>query len=306
MLHLPDIFHLQWAKATEEWLFLKELFAVKLILSLRGTHINYSPIADEALAISYRDTFPKLDGFHAVSQAIAQEAVRYCAAIEKTSVIYSGLPLDHIKTFEKKDYGLHKPIRLLSVGRFHWVKGYHYALDAIKRLIDQGDAVQYTLIAGNITEEILYQIHDLGLQSYIQIIDQLPQTEVFRHMQEADLLLLPSVEEGIANVVLEAMAIGLPVLSSDCGGMTEVIEDGVNGWLFTNREVAALVAKIIHFLSLSDTQRDAITQKAKETVQQQHPSHRLAEDMINLYKTALQKPSFDENRISASGFAGVH
>jgi len=47
--HLPDIFHVQWAKSASDWLFLKELFGVKLILSLRGAHINYSPLCDPEL-----------------------------------------------------------------------------------------------------------------------------------------------------------------------------------------------------------------------------------------------------------------
>ncbi len=50
VLHLPDIFHVQWAKDLERWLFLKEKLNVKLMLSLRGAYINYSPIADRKLA----------------------------------------------------------------------------------------------------------------------------------------------------------------------------------------------------------------------------------------------------------------
>ncbi|MCB9276519.1 MAG: glycosyltransferase [Lewinellaceae bacterium] len=111
---------------------------------------------------------------------------------------------------------------------FSLEKGYHYALDALRFLLHKGYNIHYTIIAGGLSEEIHYQIKYLQLEDYTSIIPGLPQTEVFKKMAEADIFLLPSVEEGIANVVLEAMVIGLPVVSSDCGGMAEVVEDGVN------------------------------------------------------------------------------
>ena len=58
ILHLPEVFHIQWAKSTEEWLFLKKTFGVKLVLSLRGAHINYSPVADTLLAETYGSASP--------------------------------------------------------------------------------------------------------------------------------------------------------------------------------------------------------------------------------------------------------
>ena len=70
----PDIFHIQWAKALPYWVFLKELFGVRIVLSLRGTHITLSPIADIHLANQYRTLFPKVDKFHAVSKSIQEIA----------------------------------------------------------------------------------------------------------------------------------------------------------------------------------------------------------------------------------------
>ena len=58
LLHLPDIFHIQWAKDLDRWLFLKEKLSVKIVLSLRGAHINYSPLLNKSLADSYRANFP--------------------------------------------------------------------------------------------------------------------------------------------------------------------------------------------------------------------------------------------------------
>lgn len=303
--HLPDIFHIQWAKATAEWLFLKDLFGVKLVLSLRGTHINYSPIADAELAASYRRSFPKLDGFHAVSKAIAREAMAYSADPDKVNVFYSGIDFTHLKPFEKKDYKVKQPLQLLSVGRWHWVKGYHYALDALRLLLDRGHELHYTIIAGTPSEEILYQLHELELQPHVTIIGQLPQHEVFQYMQQADLLLLPSVEEGIANVVLEAMALGLPVLSSDCGGMEEVIQHKVNGFLFENRNTDELAENILQYLRLAPAERASMAAKARTTVHQQHRLQQMVTDMLQLYQSVIHDHSSHENRIGATGAAGV-
>ena len=55
--HTPDIFHIQWAKSLPFWFFLKEIYGVKIVLSLRGSHINYSAYANDSLAKNYNILF---------------------------------------------------------------------------------------------------------------------------------------------------------------------------------------------------------------------------------------------------------
>lgn len=285
----PDIIHIQWASHLTLFRSLLDQPTgkrPKIIVSLRGRLVNVSPNTDPAIAQLYREYFPKVDGFHAVSRAIAREAMRWGAAPEKIKVVYSGLDLQKISAFQKQDWRLGQPVRMLSVGRFHWKKGYHYALDALRLLRDKGHDIHYTLVASGASEEILYQIRDLGLEQYVEIIPGLPQQEVFQKMAEADLLLLPSVEEGIANVVLEAMAIGLPAVSSDCGGMGKVIEDRVNGLLFENRNVKNMADCIEALIRLSPAERAAMAEAARRRIAERHSLEGLGRNMVELYKNA--------------------
>lgn len=264
LLRLPDIFHLQWARSAEEWLFLKKLFGVKLVLSLRGTHINTAPLTDSALAESYRRAFKQYDAFHAVSQAILKEAVKYGVDESKVKVVYSGLPY---RLLPERDHVVSERLRILTVGRFHWQKGYHYLLDALKNLKNRNVPFNLTLIAeGELPEELLFQLHDLNLTQEVNWIKGLPYHEVEVHMLKHDVLVLPSIEEGIANVVLEAMQLGLPVVSTDCGGMNEVILNGDNGFIVPVRNPQALAEAIISVKELSQNERNRLRHRAWETI----------------------------------------
>ena len=85
-------------------------------------------------------------------------------------------------------------------------------------------------------------------------------------MSQSDCLILPSVSEGIANVVYEAISIKLPVISSDCGGMKEIIKNGYNGYLFKNRNVLDLVDTIKSFLETSLEDRELLVKNAKDLI----------------------------------------
>ena len=286
VLHLPDVFHVQWAKAAGDWIFLKDLFGVKMVLSLRGAHINYSPLANSALARQYREVFPKYDAFHAVSKAIAREAERYGAAAEKISVIYSGLPEPANLPERSSRTGV---IRLLAVGRIHWKKGYHVLLDALASLMAEGNQFRLTLIArGEMTEELAYQIHQLGLSPLVHHIPGLSHREVLEQMRQHDLLVLPSLEEGIANVALEAMSVGLPVVSTDCGGMGEVIEDGQNGWLVPVRDAAALKRAIERASKLPAEQLDAVRKEAHKAIQSRFSDRLAMAGFSQLYRKVIE------------------
>ena len=282
--NLPDIFHIQWAKSLYDWFFLKELFGVKIVLSLRGAHINYSPLADEELAENFRDLFPKVDRFHAVSEAIGVEAKKYGAMEKKIEVIYSAVDIKRLEYYKKSNWITNNKFRFISVGRYHWKKGYQYALKAVQQLLEENIPIEYAIVAkDNPSEEILYIIKDLAIGNHVTFLHGANQKTVYRYMNSSDCLLLPSVEEGIANVVMEAMCIGLPVISSDCGGMEELIGGKNIGLLFNSRDVESLVDKMKKMLNYSYRERQDIAGNANRLIKGKHNIQRLGKDMVKLY-----------------------
>jgi glycosyltransferase involved in cell wall biosynthesis len=286
LYHKPDIFHLQWAKSLEDWIWVRD-FGIKLILSLRGTHITISPIADEKLAEQYLALFPKVDGFHAVSKSIQIQAEEYGAETSKIKVVYSGLRLNELPFVENKIQN--KTLKILSIGRSHWVKGYTYALDACALLKKENFDFQYSIVGVGNDEELIFQKAQLLLDNEVIFKKSMPFKEIITEMQHADILLLSSLEEGIANVVLEAMALGTIVLSTNCGGIEEVIIDGENGFIVPVRNPVAMAEKIKKITSLSDNERIEIRKKARKTIENQHDFSRNCDAMKILYLSILTR-----------------
>ncbi|HQV35714.1 MAG TPA: glycosyltransferase family 4 protein [Flavobacterium sp.] len=280
LYYQPDIFHLQWAKGIADWVWVKE-FDMKLFVSLRGAHINYTPVSEPKYAEIYKKYFPLVDGFHAVSNAIAEEALKYNVSKEKTRVVYSGLNLNKIEfRISKKQ---ENEIQIISVGRSHWKKGYNYALDAMRILKEENIKFKYTIVGIDLNEELYFQKTQLGLEDDILFIEKLSFEEVVDKIRKSAILLLPSVEEGIANVVLEAMALGTLVISTNCGGMAEVIEDNSNGYLVPTRDSEAIAKAVKAALKLNDAQRETMIVKAREYIEENHSEQKMINEMQNLY-----------------------
>ena len=243
----PDKVHIQWAADLYNREILFDLFPDKIILSLRGAHINYTPIIKPEFGEFYKKVFPKVHKFHAVSKAIAKLATSYGANKDRIHTIYTSID-DSILQQPIVNKKPQTHLTIIVVGRFHWIKGYNYLIDALAIVKQNGINFKMILIAGNnIPEEINFSIHQHGLNSHIDILDNLPHEEVLKLITNVDVMILSSVDEGIANVVVESMAIGTPAISSNCGGMPEAIEHGINGYLFENRNTADLADKIITF-----------------------------------------------------------
>lgn len=277
--HKPNIFHLQWAKGISDWIWVQE-FGMKLIVSLRGAHINYSPIADESLANTYKSLFPKVDGFHAVSKAIAKEAVLYGAIEDRIKVVYSGLDTE---TFEAVNSVSNTVFQIISIGRSHWVKGYSYALDMCKILKEANVKFKYTIIGADNSVELSYQIYDLGLEDHVELLPSMPFETVKSHISVSDLLLLSSVKEGVANVVLEAMALRTLVLATDCGGIPEVIFPNKNGFLAKVRSSEGLANKVLEIINMKHDKKQSILESAHEYIFNHHRQETMIDQMFVLY-----------------------
>ncbi|MFP4379997.1 MAG: glycosyltransferase family 4 protein [Candidatus Sumerlaeia bacterium] len=153
----------------------------------------------------------------------------------KVEVVYHGVDLEVFRppAEPRED----KPV-VLSVGRLCDTKGFPDLLDACMLLRDRGVDFRLKIIGdGYMREELESQIERLHLGDLVEIAGLLPREEVRKAYAESRLFVLPCVvtprgdRDGIPNVILEAMAMGMPVVGTDISGLPEAIEDGVNGRL---------------------------------------------------------------------------
>jgi len=283
-----DIFHIQWAKTLVQYPEFIEKLTSPVVLSLRGAHINYSPLSDKVLAQRYMKYFPMVAGFHAVSNAIAKETEKYAADPGKITVIRPAVKRKLINYEQTKKTIESEKIIIISVGRCHWKKGYTFALDAMALLKKKDVQFHYTIIAaGRDHENIPYQIHDLGLSEYVSLINGLPHDEALNQLSKSDIFLLPSLEEGISNAVLEAMALGIPVISTDCGGMNEIINNGENGFLVPVRNVDSMAGAIRNFRVLDKENKRNIIRNARETITRNHLVSHQIDQFKNFYSKII-------------------
>ncbi len=283
----PDIVHLQWTSLLPRMEPYFESRSFKIVLSQRGFHTNVRPFVDAQNFEYLQRWYPQLDGIHSVSKAISRVGQKI--GVPKTKidhVVYTGLNLENFPFHP--EIAKNKELQLLSVGRPHWKKDYPTAIKACAILKEKNIAFHYTIVGGQGDEESLFLMHELGLENHITLTGKLPQKEVFRRMKAADLFLLPSIEEGIANVAVEAMALGTPVVSTNCGGMEELITHNQEGWIVPTRDEKALAAAVQNFIVLKETEIKAVIQVTREKVEKQHQEAKMVSDMIKLYEAVMK------------------
>ena len=285
----PDIIHLQWLATIP---FFEEYInngKYKFVLSQRGYHINVRPFVNETNFKYLQKWFPKINGFHSVSRAIKKVSEEVYNSIDKIDhVVYSGLDLKSFKLKDKTKNNDSK-LEIVSIGRNHWIKGYTYAISTMAILKKENISFHYTIIGvSKKAEELIYAINDNNLEEHVTLIPSLNQNDVYSIIQKSDLLILPSLEEGIANVCIEAMALGTTVISTNCGGMEELIIDNETGFLVPTRDPVALANKIIEVKRMGSEKKNTIQKKARLRVEEQHNEAKMIADMENLYRIVYE------------------
>ena len=279
----PDIIHFQWVSVLSYLENLKLPECTKTILSQRGYHINVRPFVNQDNKVFLNEVFSKLDGFHSVSKAIQKKSNEIYTSPQKIDhVVYSGFDIDSFGF--KNTWNTNKKIQILSIGRNHWIKDYRSAILAMSILKEKKIPFHYTVVGVNKSEELLFLVNELNLTDSVTFLNSIPQEEVYEKMLESDLFLLPSVEEGIANVCIEAILSKLPVLSTDCGGMSELIVDSVTGFLAPTRSPKAIADKISIFAKLQEIDILQLVNAAYMKSTTQHNSEQMVNGMISLYE----------------------
>ena len=254
LYHKPDIIHLQWLKSFEIFKGLEDIIKSKLIVSLRGSQLAISSfIYAESRKITIEAT-DRADKIHSISDDLSNQLLEINPAVsDKIVKINPAIDLNLFATSELfLNQDKKSPIRIVSVCRLAWNKGLIYSIAALKLVWDKNIDFEYIIIGdGGQKEELSYIIHDLGLSTKVTLMGNQSQNKVREVLLASDVFLLPSVQEGFSNAVIEAQAIGLPCLVSDAGGLEENIENGKTGFVFKRRDVEDLALLIERFDKMS-------------------------------------------------------
>lgn len=131
----------------------------------------------------------------------------------------------------------------LTVANFRAEKGHHVLLDAAQRLAEATPRVRVVLVGwGPLEDDIRARVHALGIGTTVTVVGRRDDTR--RLMAGADLFVLPSTQEGMPVVLMEALSVGLPVVASRVGGVPDIVEDGRQGLLVPPGEPSPLAEAI--------------------------------------------------------------
>lgn len=174
---------------------------------------------------------------------------------------HTGLPSDHIPVISmgvdlekftpaRRQFDKTKPLRFVTIARLSIGKGHTYSLQALSRLKAAGFPFSFTIVGDGPDRSLVERdIVDLGLQKEVSLTGTLSEDEVLNVLESSDVLLLTSFGEFEAApvCVMEAMASGIPTITSIIGGTRDMVDHDVNGFLVEQCNVDEIEAAILRF-----------------------------------------------------------
>jgi glycosyltransferase involved in cell wall biosynthesis len=142
---------------------------------------------------------------------------------------------------------------VIFVGMLIFLKGIHILIQAMEFIIRQIPAAKLLIIGrGGYRGQLEKLVTELGLDGKVEFADHVPQATLRGYMESCQVLVLPSLSEGLGRVIIEAMACGKPAIGTNVGGIPNLIHDGINGFLIPPNDPEALAEKVIYLLSNED------------------------------------------------------
>ncbi|NJW53436.1 glycosyltransferase [Salinimicrobium oceani] len=232
--------------------------------------------------------YRNVDAVASVSRASQQDILYNFPFLERTEL--EVIPIG-LEKKELSDVSLEsgKTKNIIHVGGFTFEKNHQGVLNIFCRLLEKNSNVHLHLIGdGPLKNTIIQKVHENGLTSKITfygfISNPLPL------IKAADVLILPSIIEGLPGVILEAMFMETPVVAYDVGGISEILNDG-NGYLIDPGNEKEFVKAVDQSLRSPD---HLMIKNAKEMVNRDYMNKKIARDFLSFYEKILGAKNCDK------------
>lgn len=252
-------------------------------LSMQLEDLNHNP---------YEKLFNQGELMLPISHLWKDRLIKLGCPSDKIKIHRMGIDLEKFK-FKPRELFKGGDVKIISVSRLTEKKGLEYAIKAVSNLIKEYPSICYRIAGtGELKDSLSKLIKALGVEKHISFIGAKTQDEVIMLMQEADIFLAPSVtsrkgdKEGIPVALMEALAVGIPIVSTIHSGIPELIQDGKNGMLALEKNVNELGRKIEYLIKNKDL-ASRMVRSGRAIVEEKHDIRRLNIHLVNIYENLL-------------------
>ncbi|MBD2344565.1 colanic acid biosynthesis glycosyltransferase WcaL [Anabaena subtropica] len=288
-----DIIHCQFGTLAPIALAYREagIISGRLITTFRGVDIS-KYVQDNGINV-YEQLFNEGDFFLANCQFFGERAINLGCNPHKLVVHGSGLDCSKF-TFKPRYFPVDGKVKIATTGRLVEKKGIEYAIRAVARIAEFYPNIEYKIIGdGDLKEQLEELIAELNISHVVKLLGWKQQTEIVEILDNSHIFIAPSVtatdgnQDAPVNTLKEAMAMGLPVISTRHGGIPELVEDGVSGYLVPERDVEAIADKLIYLIEHPELWEN-MGKAGRRRVEEKYDMNKLNDELVEIYQQMLK------------------
>ncbi|WP_017318086.1 colanic acid biosynthesis glycosyltransferase WcaL [Mastigocladopsis repens] len=259
----------------------------KLITTFRG--IDISKYVQEQGEHFYDQLFEEGEFFLANCEFFRDRAVALGCNPQKIVVHGSGIDCSKF-VFKPRHFPEDGRVRIATTGRLVEKKGIEYAIRAVAKLADTHANIEYNIIGDGVLKEHFQQlITELNVGHVVKLLGWKQQREIIEILDNSHIFVAPSVtaadgnQDAPVNTLKEAMAMGLPVISTLHGGIPELVEDGISGFLVPEQDPDAIAEKLSYLITHPEMWHE-MGQAGRARVEEKYDMNRLNDELVAIYQ----------------------
>ncbi|PTX62544.1 hypothetical protein C8P63_105139 [Melghirimyces profundicolus] len=270
---------------------LKKIFRVPVVTTIHGSDIRLYPFRNKGVLERTESALRASDHIVTVSEQLKRDTQKIVAGVEATT-IYNGFDPQRFYPRSRKESRerLNLPLNgksILFVGNLYKVKGLEYLLEAFNQLAVQHPDVRLHLVGdGPLRSKLVKRVREYGWEDQVLFAGRKPPEDIPWWINSSDAVVLSSLSEGLPSILLEAMGCGKPVVATDVGGISEILQHRKTGFLVEPKNSEELA----RYLSILLMDNEGLAFDMGERAYSESGSYtwqRNAERMMELYETLL-------------------
>ncbi len=263
----------------------------KLITTFRG--IDISKYVEEQGEDVYDRLFQEGEFFLANCEFFRNRAINLGCDANKIVVHGSGLDCGKF-AFKTRSFPTTGKVQISTIGRLVEKKGIEYAIRAVAKLSETNQNVEYNIIGdGELKEYFEQLISQLNVGHIVKLLGWKQQKEIIEILDKCHIFIAPSVtatdgnQDAPVNTLKEAMAMGMPVISTLHGGIPELVEDGKSGFLVAERDANAIAQKLTYLIEHPETW-EGMGKAGRMRVEEKYDMNKLNDELVEIYQEMLE------------------